>query len=102
MRGQTHADYAWLPALGQLYQRNGLTLALALVAGLTLFLLAAALQGRLVLWGPGPGQLYGIFPHNLLVGLFAPVFLFVVLALAVGVQPLLARCDARHQRRADE
>ncbi len=39
VRGQTYADYAWPPAPGQLYQRNGLTL--ALVAGLTLFLLLA-------------------------------------------------------------
>ena len=28
VRGKTYADYAWPPALGQLYQRNGLTLAL--------------------------------------------------------------------------
>ena len=35
VRGQTYADYAWPPALGQLYQRNGLTLSLALVAALT-------------------------------------------------------------------
>ena len=34
VRGQTYADYAWPPALGQLYQRNGLTLALAPLAPL--------------------------------------------------------------------
>ena len=34
VRGQTYADYAWPPALGKLYQRNGLTLSLALVAAL--------------------------------------------------------------------
>ena len=46
VRGQTYADYAWPPALGQLYQRQGLTLSLALVAALTLFLvLGAVLQG---------------------------------------------------------
>jgi citrate/tricarballylate utilization protein len=38
VRGQTYADFAWPPALGALYQRNGLTLALALAAGLALFL----------------------------------------------------------------
>ena len=38
VRGQTYADYAWPPALGSLYQRNGLTLSVALAAGLTLFL----------------------------------------------------------------
>ena len=81
VRGQTYADYAWPPALGQLYQRNGLTLALALVAGLTLFLLLAVAlhgQGIAALWKAPVGGFYGIFPHNLLVGLFAPVFLSLI------------------------
>jgi len=85
VRGQTYGDYAWPPALGLLYRKNGLTLSLALAAGLALFLvLAVALKGTL--WSaPGAG-FYGIFPHNLLVGLFAPVFLFATLALAMGVR----------------
>lgn len=89
VRGQTYADYAWPPALGQLYQRNGLTLSLALVAGLFLFLaLAVALQGGWGrLWGADLGNnFYHLFPHNLLVSLFAPVFLFVVFALFMGVR----------------
>ena len=85
VRGQTYADYAWPPALGALYQRQGLTLSLALAAGLALFLvLAVALKGTL--WSAPGGDFYGIFPHNLLVGLFAPVFLFVVFALGMGVR----------------
>ena len=85
VRSQTYHDYAWPPALGPLYQRNGLTLSLALAAGLALFLvLAVALKGSLFS-PPGTG-FYALFPHNLLVGLFAPVFLFAVLALALGVR----------------
>ena len=90
VRGQTYADYAWPPALGALYQRQGLTLSLALAAGLALFLvLGAALQGGGLgaLWGANlGGNFYHLFPHNLLVGLFAPVFLFVVFALGMGVR----------------
>jgi len=90
VRGQTYAEYAWPPALGKLYQRNGLTLSLALVLGLTLFLvLAVLLQGGGLgaLWGEAlTGNFYQLFPHNLLVGLFAPVFLFVVFALSMGVR----------------
>src|SRR5258705_4692931 len=48
VRVQTYADHAWPAALGALYRRNGLVLALALVATLALFLvLAAARQGSL-------------------------------------------------------
>jgi citrate/tricarballylate utilization protein len=85
VRGQTYADYAWPSALGGLYRRNGLTLSLALAAGIALFLmLAAARHGAL--WGGAlDGDFYRLFPHNLLVGLFAPVFLFVVFALGMGV-----------------
>jgi citrate/tricarballylate utilization protein len=86
VRGQTYVDYAWPPALGVLYQRNGLTLSLALAAGLAFFLaLAVAMKGSL--WGAAPGDnFYSVFPHNLLVGLFAPVFGFATLALAMGVR----------------
>jgi citrate/tricarballylate utilization protein len=82
VRGETYAHYAWPAPLGQLYQRNGLTLSLALAAGLALFLWLAQ-QGA----AAGPvNNFYSIFPHNLLVSLFAPVFLFAVLALALGVR----------------
>ena len=86
VRGQTYADYAWPPALGALYKRNGLTVSLALAAGLSLFLLLA-LQMNGTLWSSGlDGNFYALFPHNLLVSLFAPVFLFASLALALGVR----------------
>ena len=89
VRGQTYADYAWPPALGKLYQRNGLTLSLALAASLTLFMLLA-LQSNGTLWGPlvqnGQQGFYAIFPHNLMVSLFAPVFLWAVFALGMGVR----------------
>lgn len=86
VRGQTYADYAWPPSLGSLYKRNGLTLSLALAAGLSLFLLLA-LQMNGTLWSAQlDGNFYNLFPHNLLVSLFAPVFLFATLALALGVR----------------
>ena len=86
VRGQTYADYAWPPALGALYQRNGLTLSLALAASLAIFLLLA-LQLNGTLWSNNLGSnFYHLFPHNLLVSLFAPVFLFAALALSLGVR----------------
>jgi hypothetical protein len=102
VRGQTYADFAWPPALGALYQRNGLTLSLALAAGLALFLLMAlAINGTLT-GGNLDGNFYKLFPHNLLVGLFVPVFGFAVLALALGVRkfwrevsPATIRCPGQ-------
>lgn len=85
VRSQTYADYAWPTALGTLYKHNGLTLSLALAFGLTLFLLLT-LQINGTLWVNQKGNFYGLFPHHLLVNLFAPVFLFAILALALGVK----------------
>ena len=86
VRLETYVDYAWPPALGALYRRNGLFISLALAAGLALFLvLAIALKGPL-LQTPAAGSFYAIFPHNLLVSLFAPIFLWAALALGLGVR----------------
>jgi citrate/tricarballylate utilization protein len=86
VRGQTYADYAWPPGLGRLYKRNGLTMALALAGGLTLFLLLALITKGPLLHAPLQGNFYAIFPHNLLVSMFAPIFLFALLAYAIGVR----------------
>jgi citrate/tricarballylate utilization protein len=86
VRGQTYADYAWPNALGALYKRNGLTVALALAGGLALFLVLAVMMQGSLLHKPLAGNFYAIFPHNLLVSMFLPIFSFVVLALALGVR----------------
>jgi citrate/tricarballylate utilization protein len=94
VRRATYAEFAWPRAFGALYERNGLTLALALAAGLALFLvLAAATTGSL--WRPVAGGFYAIFPHGLMVSLFGPVFLFAVLALALGVRRFWRSAAAR-------
>ena len=87
VRAKTYADFAWPQPLGRLYARNGLTLALALTAGLALFLALAVARtgGAAALVSAPTGSFYDIFPHGLMVNLFAPVFVFAVLALAVGV-----------------
>ena len=85
VRARTYRDYAWPVAFSVLYERNGATVAGALAGGLALCLLAAlALNGTLLGAVPG-GNFYAVFPHGMMVGLFAPVFLFAVLALAIGV-----------------
>ncbi len=86
VRARTYADYAWPRGFGKLYERNGLTVAVSLGAGLALFLvLAVALNGAL--WhAPLAGDFYAVFPHNLMVALFAPIFVFACVALGLGVR----------------
>jgi citrate/tricarballylate utilization protein len=85
VRRRTYAAYAWPRAFGAAYARNGLVVALALAGGLALFLvLAVWLKGSL--WhAPLAGDFYQVFPHNLMVAVFAPVFCFALLALGIGV-----------------
>ena len=86
VRGQTYQDYAWPAVLGRLYQRNGLAVGLATLASCTVFLLLAAMSSG-ALWGERvPDSFYGVFAHGSLVLIFAPVFLWVVLALGMGVR----------------
>ncbi len=86
VRSQTYSDYAWPLALGALYRRAGLTLALALTAGMALFLMLVLTRDGSLLQSPLRGSFYAVFGHSLLVALFAPVFLFAVLALGMGAR----------------
>jgi citrate/tricarballylate utilization protein len=85
VRGQTYADYAWPPALGALYKRNGLTVALATAIALALFLVMMAWATGSLLHAPLAGNFYAVFPHNTLVAMFGSVFGFAMLALGIGV-----------------
>jgi citrate/tricarballylate utilization protein len=85
VRGETYREYAWPAALGRLYDRNGLTLALATAFGLSLFLVLTLLSRSSLLHAPLAGNFYAIFPHNTLALMFGAVFAFAVLALGMGV-----------------
>lgn len=85
VRRDTYVEYAFPKAFGELYRRNGLTVAMAVSLGVAAFLIAAAVVGG-GLFMPGlGGQFYSVFPHNVLAVLFGAASLFSVVALAVGV-----------------
>ena len=86
VRVQTYHDYAWPPVMGRLYQRAGLTVALALAGGLALFLVLGMAMAGPLLHQPLAGNFYAIFPHNFLAAVFGAVSLLVVLALGLGVR----------------
>jgi citrate/tricarballylate utilization protein len=84
VRGKTYVDYAWPRALGVLYRRNGVTIALALAAGLALFLSLAALRSGALVGRPIAGDFYAVFPHRVLAWMFGLVFAFACVALGIG------------------
>jgi citrate/tricarballylate utilization protein len=85
VRVRTYKDYAWPAAFGRLYDRAGLTVALALAGGLALFLLLAVAIGGRLIHEPLAGDFYAVFPHGLLAVLFSAAFLYAILALGIGV-----------------
>lgn len=86
VRPQTYQRHAWPEGLGVLYWRNGLTVAMALAAGLVLFLMLAVwLHDGYEATRVG-ASFYDVFPHGMLVSMFLPVFAFVTLALAISVR----------------
>lgn len=90
VRLETYTAYAWPKALGTLYKNNGLWVAISLAVGLTLFLQmtsnylsgANALQLDL-------NNFYSIYPHNFLVNIFLPIFIFIFISLTLGVREYL-------------
>jgi len=85
VRRRTYSEFAWPAGFGALYRRNGLTVALAVAAGLSLFLvLLLAMRGSL-LHPPLAGNFYAIFPHNMMALMFGVVFAFAGIALGIGV-----------------
>lgn len=86
VRLDTYASYAWPTAAGALYQRNGLTVALALAGAVVLFLLLALAANGTLASGPTGGNFYAVFPHGQLATMFGAVFGLALLALGRGVR----------------
>jgi citrate/tricarballylate utilization protein len=103
VRLQTYAHYAWPQALGTLYARNGLTVALAAALSLSVFLLLT-LAASDALWRVPVAQanFYSLFPHNTLVALFAPVFVWAVLALGLGVRQFWGDVNPGEGKRTEQ
>jgi citrate/tricarballylate utilization protein len=105
VRADSYAAYAWPRALAPAFRNNARVIILTGVA------CAAAFQLGFVAWNDpkqiwsvhaGPGAFYKLMPHDAMVALFGTVFLYAILALAMGVRafwrsishPLGARVDA--------
>jgi len=88
IRLRSYEEYCWPAFLSAAFRHNGLLIGVGLAAGFSALLLAATLtlnaQG---FWRASPaGDFYGVIPHNVMIGLFGGVALFVLAALGVGLR----------------
>jgi citrate/tricarballylate utilization protein len=89
LRPQSYQAYAWPRALAPLFERNGLAIAWTAALSVAVFLIAfMSLADPGVMFGTvtGPGAFYAIMPHNAMVGLFGSVFVYSLVALAMGLR----------------
>lgn len=89
VRAESYRAYAWPRALAPLFDRNGLAVSLIAALGVAGFLAGfAAWHDPAVLFGArqGPGSFYALMPHNAMALLFGGVFLYAIVALAMGLR----------------
>ncbi|MFC0160110.1 tricarballylate utilization 4Fe-4S protein TcuB [Mameliella alba] len=73
--------YGWPGGLGALFQRRGVALSAALVAGIALLFLAQTMLT------PANGDgFYAVLSHTVMVAIFLPAFLFPMAVLALGLR----------------
>ena len=88
VRAQTYRRYAWPAFLGRAFERNGLTVSLVTalaLAGVFLFTAGYADPARLfAAHADAEGSFYAVLPHNVMVGVFGTVSLFVLLAFVMS------------------
>jgi citrate/tricarballylate utilization protein len=89
VRNNSYQQFAWPRSLSGLFARNGVACALILAICIALLLVGTMLAVDAdVFLGQhtGPGAFYRIIPHNLMIGLFGIVFLYAIVALAMGAR----------------
>jgi citrate/tricarballylate utilization protein len=87
IRLDSYEHYAWPRPLAALLRRNAPLTTAGLVAAFTaLFAAAAVLTAGDAVWRAPPlGDFYAVVPHAVMVAVFGSVFVFAMLALAIGV-----------------
>jgi citrate/tricarballylate utilization protein len=89
VRADSYAAYAWPRAFAPMFARNGLAISIVAALSVAAFILGfAAWNDASVIFGAhgGPGAFYRLMPHNAMAGLFGLVFLYAIVALAMGVR----------------
>ncbi len=87
IRAHSYEAYCWPPFLSSAFRHHNLLTGLVLAAALIAVMATAVLivNDRLFPRPVGPGDFYGVLPHDVMVALFGGVFVFVVAAIGIGV-----------------
>ena len=87
IRAESYAQYAWPPAMGRLYERNGTMVTLAAFLSVTLvLLLTMALRDPAILYSAqtGVGAFFRVIPYWLMTGMASLSFGFAIFAMGMG------------------
>lgn len=87
VRAETYRQYAWPASFAQLFHKNGLIVSLVTAFSIaSVLLLTFVLQEPEVLFAEhrGSGAFYKVISHGVIVAVAGSVFLYSILALAVG------------------
>jgi len=88
LRVDSYAAYAWPRVFAPMFARNGLAISVVAALSIAAFVLGfVAWHDAGALFGTqtGPGAFYKLMPHNAMAWLFGLVFLYAIIALAMGV-----------------
>ena len=96
-RAESYERYAWPGFLGSLFQKNGLVVSLITAVMLTLtMVVGSTMVNHEVLFSQhqSPGAFYQIVSHEFIVATAGAIFLFSIVAIAVGVSRFCSASNA--------
>lgn len=85
VRSRSYEAYAWPPALGHAFRRDGFRTGLtALALVFSVLLLATIVNDQAIASSDGAADFYRVIPHGVMVATFGAVSMFVLIALAIS------------------
>ncbi|MGS4886182.1 tricarballylate utilization 4Fe-4S protein TcuB [Roseibium sp. MB-4] len=81
VRQDSWESFAWPGPLAQIFQKNGVMIAVATVLGFAVLFLAMRTLGS-----AGGDGFYAVLSHNAMVAIFLPAFLFPLFSIAIGLR----------------
>ncbi|GAL17268.1 TcuB protein [Vibrio maritimus] len=85
LREESYAQYAWPSFMGSAFKNNGLWVTSALLVLVTAFMVLGAYFTGDSFFQVHDNAFYGVISHNVMVGIFGTVALFVAIAMVMSI-----------------